>query len=165
VLYLLDANVLISADRDYYPLGAVPEFWEWLLHHAQLGNAKVCVEVYEEVTEGTGELVDWLKQDAVKDALLLNEDSDQALVSRVVEQGYAPDLTDTEVPVLGRDPFLIAHALTDTANRCVVTTEVSKPTKTRHNKHIPDVCKHFGVKCYPPFKFFRDLDFKTGWKS
>jgi hypothetical protein len=164
VLYLLDANVLISADRDYYPLSAVPEFWEWLLHHAQLGSVKVCLEVYEEVTDGTGELVEWLKQDAVKQALLLKEDSDQTLVSKVVDEGYAPDLSDTEVPVLGRDPFLIAHALSDLENRCVVTGEVSKPAKTRQNKHIPDVCNHLGVKWCPPFKFFRDLNFKTGWK-
>ncbi|MCY4508918.1 MAG: DUF4411 family protein [Acidobacteria bacterium] len=31
MLYLLDANVLIDAHRDYYPLGRVPEFWDWLI--------------------------------------------------------------------------------------------------------------------------------------
>jgi len=31
LLYLLDANVLIAANRDYYPLGRVPEFWDWLV--------------------------------------------------------------------------------------------------------------------------------------
>ena len=31
VLYLLDANVLIDANRDYYPVARVPEFWDWLL--------------------------------------------------------------------------------------------------------------------------------------
>ena len=30
LLYLLDANVLIDAHRDYYPLGRVPEFWDGL---------------------------------------------------------------------------------------------------------------------------------------
>ncbi|MDE0019943.1 MAG: DUF4411 family protein [Candidatus Poribacteria bacterium] len=29
--YLLDANVLIDAKRDYYPMTRVPDFWEWLL--------------------------------------------------------------------------------------------------------------------------------------
>jgi hypothetical protein len=29
------------------------------------------------------------------------------LISRVVEKGYAPDLTDDEVEKIGRDPFLI----------------------------------------------------------
>jgi hypothetical protein len=164
VLYLLDANVLIAADRDYYPLAAVPEFWEWLLYQAQQSNVKVCVEVYEEVTEGTGDLVNWLKRDEVRQALLLDEESDQALVANVVNHGYAPDLTDIELPVMGRDPFLIAHAMKDIGNRTVVTGEASKPTKTRQNKHIPDVCTVLGVKWCPPFKFFKDLGFSTAWK-
>ncbi|MBT3884724.1 MAG: DUF4411 family protein, partial [Rhodospirillaceae bacterium] len=33
-MHLLDANVFISAQRDYYPLDRVPEYWEWLAHHA-----------------------------------------------------------------------------------------------------------------------------------
>ena len=31
MLYLLDANVLIDANRDYYQIERVPEFWEWLI--------------------------------------------------------------------------------------------------------------------------------------
>ena len=30
LLYLLDANVLITANRDYYSVKRVPEFWAWL---------------------------------------------------------------------------------------------------------------------------------------
>ena len=32
VLYLLDANTLIDANRDYYGIGQVDEYWEWLVH-------------------------------------------------------------------------------------------------------------------------------------
>ena len=31
MLYLLDANVFIDANRDYYPLDRFPEFWDWLV--------------------------------------------------------------------------------------------------------------------------------------
>lgn len=31
MLHILDANILIDANRDYYPMDRVPEFWEWLL--------------------------------------------------------------------------------------------------------------------------------------
>ena len=146
MLYLLDANVLIDGDRDYYPISSVPEYWAWLIHHGQLGNVKVCLEIYEEVTDGVGELPDMLRKDDVKQALLLDEESVQSAVSKVVDEGYAPDLTDEELIVLGRDPFLIAHAMTNIGNRCVVTTERSAPSKRRQNKKIPDVCDHFGVK-------------------
>ena len=30
MLYLLDANVLITANNLYYPIDSVPEYWEWL---------------------------------------------------------------------------------------------------------------------------------------
>jgi hypothetical protein len=164
VLYLLDANVLIDADRDYYSIDNVPEFWAWLVHHAQKGNVKVCIENYEEVTEGQGKLPEWLKQDDVKKVLLLNEESDQAAVSHVVDNGYAPDLTDIEVDQIGRDPFLIAHALADVQNRCVVTTESSAPSKKRQNRRVPDVCNTFSVKWCNAFTFFKNLGFSTNWQ-
>ena len=42
----------------------------------------------------------------MKDALVLDEEPDLALVRRVVEDGYAPDLNEPELEKLGRDPFL-----------------------------------------------------------
>jgi uncharacterized protein DUF4411 len=164
VLYLLDANVLIDADRDYYPLDRVPEFWEWLLHHADAENVKLCVEVFEEITEGTGQLADWLETKSVKKALLLDEESDPVVVNRVVTEGYAADLTDIELVTVGRDPFLIAHCLANRENRSVVTTESSAPAKQRQNRRIPDVCTQFGVAWLSAFGFFRALDFRTRWR-
>lgn len=165
MLYLLDANVLIDADRDYYPIDRVPEFWEWLQHHSQAGNVKMCIEVFEEVTDGNGQLPDWLKRDDVKDALLLDEESDQAVVSRVVNDGYARDLTDIEIITVGRDPFLIAHAIANADDRCVVTTEPSAPSKRRQNRRVPDVCRQFGVQSCNGFAFFRALNFRTNWRA
>ena len=74
MLYLLDANVLIDADRDYYPIDRVPEFWEWLLVNANAGRLKVPLEVYEEVVAGTGALPDWLTNNRA--SLELDEDID-----------------------------------------------------------------------------------------
>jgi Domain of unknown function (DUF4411) len=96
--------------------------------------------------------------------MLLDEKVDQRLVARVISEGYAPDLTEDEILQLGRDPFLIAYALADPVNRCVVTTEASKPTKQRQNRRIPDVCASLGVKCCDTFAMARALGFKTGWK-
>lgn len=45
MLFLLDANVLIDAHRDYYPLDRVPEFWSWLEHQGENGRAAIPVEV------------------------------------------------------------------------------------------------------------------------
>jgi hypothetical protein len=65
---------------------------------------------------------------ALATSILLGEEVSLDLVRRVVTEGYAPDLTDVQIEELGRDPFLVAYAMAG-AERCVVTTEVSKPTK------------------------------------
>jgi hypothetical protein len=122
MLYLLDANVLITASSQYYPIDQVPEFWDWLQHQAAAGYVKIPLEIMEEIKEGRKEgdlLIDWITQDTVHDALLLDESVDATLVQRVVRDGYAPDLADDEIEKIGRDPFLIAYALAYTNNRCV----------------------------------------------
>lgn len=165
MLYLLDANVLIDANRDYYLIERVPEFWDWLEHHGSNGNVKIPLEVYEEIKEGDDDLAQWSKRNEVADALLLEEDADPGTVARIAEEGYAPDLTDDEVAQIGRDPFLISYAVTDLGNRTVVTTEVSKPRRRRANRHVPDVCRDFGIPCVNTFEFVRVLDFSTGWSD
>lgn len=160
-LYLLDANVLISAHREYYPHHRVPQFWEWLAHICAEGKAKIPLECYEEITDGKDDwLAEWAK--ANRKALVLEEDSDPQVVAHVTEKGYAPDLTDDEIETIGRDPFLVAHALNK--DRCVVTTEVSKPGKQRQNRKLPDVCNDFGVKWSHTFPVLDALGFSTGWE-
>jgi len=165
LIYLLDANVLIDANRDYYPLQRVPEFWEWLQNSGDNGQAKIPLEVYEEISYGKDDLATWLKQEHIKTALLYQEEVDVSLVAHATDQGYASDLTDDEVVKIGRDPFLIAYALKNLENRCVVTTEVSKPRRHRANRHLPDVCADLGVRCCNTFEFVRALDFSTRWNS
>jgi len=164
MIYLLDADTLIRADRTYYPMRRFPIFWEWLLHNATEGHIKVPVEQFEEIIAGNGELVDWLKSEDIKNAILLNEEADPALVAEVTANGYAPDLDETELERVGRDPFLIAYGYTSTEDRFVVTFENSAPRKQRANRKVPDVCREFGVECGTIFDVIDLLDFTTDWK-
>ena len=160
MLYLLDANVLIDAHRDYYPLGRVPEFWDWLIDRATSEQVKIPIEMYEEILAGKDDrLTRWLKDN--RDAVLLDENAEANLVARVTEQGYARDLSEEEIERVGRDPFLIAYAFRDRARRTVVTTEVSRPRKQRANRHIPDVCHAMGVLHCNTYDLIRALDFTT----
>lgn len=163
MLYLLDANVIIDANRDYYPLERVPEFWNWLQREGAAGALKLPLEIYDEITAGDGSVVDWLKQRDVKQDLVLKEDPDPLLVNQVVSTGYAPDLSDLELNEVGRDPFLVAYALAKRNERWVITNEVSKPKRQRANRHIPDVCRQLHVHCDNTFSLIRTLDFRTGW--
>ncbi len=163
MIYLLDADTLIRADSTYYPLGRFPIFWSWLRHNGEMGNVKIPSEQFEEVVAGTGDLVDWLKEQENKDALLFGEEANQALVAHVTSTGYAPDLNDAELVTLGRDPFLIAYGLVAPNDRCVISFETSTPSKQRANRKVPDVCAAMGVKCATLFKLIDELDFTTDW--
>jgi hypothetical protein len=99
------------------------------------------------------------------DVLVLDEDADVALVQTVINTGYANDLTDEEIEIIGRDPFLISYAMQDRANRCIVTTEVSKPKRLRANRHLPDVCEDLNVAHMDGFQLNTALNFSTSWRA
>jgi hypothetical protein len=167
MLYLLDANVLITANSSYYPIDQVPEFWSWVFYQATSNRIKIPREIIEEIKAGRKDddlLLDWIAEADVEAALLLNESVNAALVQRIVTSGYAPDLRDDEVEKIGRDPFLIAYALADSAARTVVTTEVSRSSAQRANRKVPDVCRAVGVESCGPFALNKALGFTTGWK-
>ena len=168
MLYLADANVLITANNLPYPIDRVPEYWEWLAYMGSQGHVKMPFEIFEEVKDGPEDaekdlLFAWLQEDANKKALLLDEKVDPVLLQKVIAEGYAPDLTDDEVEQIGRDPFLIAYCMVS-KNRCVVTVETSSPRKQRQNRKVPDVCKVMGANYCNPFEFNRVLGFRTRWK-
>lgn len=167
VLDLLDANVLIDANRVYYPIERVPEFWDWLTEIGRLGRVKVPREIYEEIVlprpYPPDALVEWLI--VHKDALLLDEAAHVPLVAQVTEQGYADDLTDEEIEKVWRDPFLIAYAIGGAPERCVVTNERSRPGRMRANRHLPDVSRQLRVRCINAFDLIQELDFRTNWRT
>lgn len=160
MLYLLDANVLITAHNTYYPIARVPQFWEWIIDNAEYSRIKIPYEILEELEAGKkeDELFKWVKKN--KKTLLLDEQADQLLVNKVIEQGYAKDLTDDETHKLGCDPFLIAYAMAE-SGRCAVTLEASKPSAKRANRRIPDVCKQLNIRCIDTFAMLRALDFRA----
>jgi hypothetical protein len=170
MIYLLDANVLITAHNTYYPIDNVPEFWEWLFHQAGSGTIKLPSEVFEEIKEGSGDpekdkLFGWCAGKEIKKTLTLDEKADMTYVQKCLADGYAKDLNDVELDAIGRDPFLIAAAMRSVQDRVVVTNEVSKPKAVRQNRKIPDVCDVFKVTCITPFQMLKTLDFKTNWKK
>ncbi len=103
MLYLLDANVLIDANRDYYPIERVPEFWDWLVEMGKSGRVKVPQEIFEEIAipkpSQPDVLVDWLVDH--QGELLLDEMVVVELVAYVTDEGYASDLTDDDIEKVG----------------------------------------------------------------
>ena len=96
MLYLLDADTLITGDRRAYPLRRFPIFWEWLLRQGEAGRVKVSQEQYEEVTAGRGDLVNFLEERNTRSALMLAEQVDPEMVADTTLNGYG-DLNVNEV--------------------------------------------------------------------
>lgn len=83
-LYVLDANVLITAHNQYYPIDAVAEYWGGLVHVGSQGLVKMPYEIFDEVKDGPGGETDllfaWLRHQETKAALLLPDMVDPVLV-------------------------------------------------------------------------------------
>ena len=159
MLYLLDANTLIRANADYYPIERIPQFWDWLIECGRAGLVKIPNEIADEVTAGRDDVATWLKAEDAKNALRLGERVDVAALRHVVANGYAPDLDATEMQKIGKDPFLVAYAFGKAA-RTVVTKEQPKPSKQRANRKVPDVCDVCQVPWLNDFGFYRAADFR-----
>jgi hypothetical protein len=160
VAWYVNRTVPIRAHEDYYPIDRVPQFWDWLLNIAEAGHVKMPFETHKEIAISNGLLKDWICEVDAKKKLILDENVSPNLLNKVLSIGYAPDLTDSELEMVGQDPFLVSYALV-ASDRVVVTKEVSKPSKRRANRKIPDVCASVGAAWMKDFEFFRTMNFNT----
>jgi hypothetical protein len=160
MLYLLDANVLVTAKNGYYGMDMVPQFWTWLIQMGQEGRLKIPKEIFTEITDGNDDLAEWAKTDEVKGALVLEGEVTPEEVQAVLDL-YGEGLDEAELEEIGEDPFLIAYAQQNLAMRTVVTNETSKPTTQRANRRVPDICKEANVLCCTPVQLIKSLGFKT----
>ena len=111
MIYLLDADVLINAERDYYPRKRVPEFWEWLLHHAESGTVKTLKRISAGLKQTPSParpedpLSEWIR---AHEASLTIGPPSQAAVLRVWTDGYQQGSSALHLPSVDDDAFLIA---------------------------------------------------------
>lgn len=60
-MYLIDANAFMEANRLYYGFDIAPGFWTWLGDPSHVGQVASIDAVKDEITAGTGDLVDWAR--------------------------------------------------------------------------------------------------------
>lgn len=173
MLYLLDANVLIEANDEYYPVDRIPQFWDWIIANAKQNRIKMPYEMLAEVKAGPpnkdieldeDELVRWLRRDEHEQSLLYRATADAGLVNKVFAAGYElPNPSTDELRKIRKDPLLIAYALA-ISDVCIVTLESKQENKTdtmkRHKRSIPFVCRKLGIRSIDTFDLIRELDFR-----
>ncbi|MEH0147326.1 DUF4411 family protein [Corynebacterium sp. Q4381] len=161
-MYLLDANVLISAAERNYPPDVVPGFWDQLLDAVANGEVKIPEAVYREVTTLEDKwLTGWLKNnvDQRRGDVLYENLAQARMLARVADW-----VTDPARPYASRhvnnflrhaDPRLIAAAATEAAVVVTYEERVADPNSTKVK--IPNVADEFGVACVLPMEMFRSL--------
>ena len=163
--YVLDANILINAYHDYYPIDLFPGFWEFIDHHISEGRVLIIDRVRAEI-KNPPQLVQWIERTtngvfvptAIQPAIA---DSYGQMADWVQENPqYLPAAGDKFAR--DADGWLIAYA--SVSSSVVVTNEVFDPN-VRIRVPIPNLCDEFDVECKNALELLRDLDAHFEWRQ
>lgn len=150
--YCIDTSALIDGWVRWYPKDVFPLLWEKIEALIEEGEIVAPDEVLHELEQKEDSLAAWAAERKCM-FRVLDEDL-QKRAAQVLNQ--FPNLIDTNGSLTEADPFVIA--LADKMKATVVTGE--KPTgKLQSDPHIPDVCKHHGIKCIGVLELIRE----EGW--
>jgi hypothetical protein len=167
--YCLDTSVYTQAHRLYYAFDLAPGFWKSLKEHAQNEVLTSPSAVFTELAKGNDELAEWAKEN--KDSLFSEPDEKVIEAFRQIadfsnlryqDEHWIRHFLD------GADPWVIAHAKAH--DLIVVTMEGNKGSEEIDPKSkrfigkikIPNMCRHFGVKCISTFELIRALKIGLG---
>lgn len=156
-MYLLDANAFMEANRLYYAFDIAPGFWTWLGDPSLAGKVASIDAVKDEITAGTGDLVDWAR---ARPSIFWLADTEDVLAAMRELAAWATNparqyCQDAVDEFLGSaDLKLIAHAMV--AGATVVTREQPAPEAKKKIK-IPDACGAFNIAWTDPFSLYRTL--------
>lgn len=156
-VFLLDANVLISAHRSYYAFDICPGFWESIKAGHENGRIFSTQRVKNELERGQDALTDWMS-DHLPSGFFINDSSAE------IAQEYAPmmawvvarDFTQAAEAKFATDAdgWLVATAKRE--NYILVTHETRKP-EAKTIVPMPNVCEEFSVDYADTFKMLRLL--------
>ena len=154
--YIPDANVLMTAFHHYYAPALFPGVWHFLGHHYSHGNLVMIDRVYDEILYPP-ELVSWVEQ-AVSDSVASTA-TQQVVDAYVTLMDWVQDNPQFNPSARddfarGADGWLAAYAMVHGA--VVVTNEVSAPDAKRRVP-LPDLCRHFQIRCINTFEMLREL--------
>jgi len=162
-LYLLDADVFITAKNSYYAFDICPGFWKAVLRAHSQDRARSLDRVRSELLAGRKEedLVQWVRNE-VPEAFFLDSNDDP------VSSAYAeimlwvqrnPQYFDRAKAKFATeaDGWLVAYSI---VHRTVVVTNEQPRPDSRARILLPDVCRQFAVPYKNPFSVLRELQMR-----
>lgn len=159
--YVLDSNFFIQAHRSTYPLDVAQGFWLKLKELADSGIVVSIDKVRDELYDNNDALENWCRANLPQGFF---KDSSSVIAEYTAVVTWAP----TRIPPYMQsalndfmdanraDAFLVAYGLAASANRTLVTQEISSPNKVNIIK-IPDSCVALGVRHLNTIEMFRDI--------
>ena len=155
--YVLDADVLITANRSYYAPDICPSFWQHLIRARQEGHLISIDRVRDEILDGNDNLLEWVKDEAADmfaPSTELSVANLYAQISDWVQQNSQfTDAAKVEFADAA-DGWLVAYACVN--NGTVVTLETFNANIRRRVK-LPNVCRQFGIEYIDTFEMLRRI--------
>lgn len=163
-LYLLDANVYITAHRTYYAFDLCPGFWDCLIHYFNAGRILSIDRVRRELLEQDDALSRWVGADCPAGMFVTSLESAVTDAYReVMSWVYANNQFSPQAKnefSRGADGWLVAYARA--RNRILVTLEAYQQD-VRRRVPIPNVCDQFGLPRMNTFEMLRELHVRFDW--
>ena len=155
--YVMDTGLFHNVQH-YYP-ETFPSFWKEMDEAVFKNEISSVKEVRNELERYIKDpnLLEWIKNN--RHIFTIPSSEEQEMVRQILAIPKFRNLIHAKNLRNGwpaADPFLIAKAWI--INGVVVTTETFASRKK--SPKIPDVCKHFGVRCTTPEGFMKN----EGWK-
>ncbi|MDR2791006.1 MAG: DUF4411 family protein [Campylobacteraceae bacterium] len=149
MIYLIDANIIITPENDYYCHTFHPGFWDFLQKYIQTGEIIIIKNVYDELVKGRDDYIsNYLKGLKNQGILEVKECGDTETqenfveISSLVQENNIYSIANKEFFLSGADPWLIAKA--KTLNATVVTFEIIVDETSKVIK-IPNICNKVNV--------------------
>lgn len=151
-MYLLDANIFISAKNLHYGFDFVPAFWDWLDRGQNAGILCSTGKVRQELKAGADELADWID---ARESLFHSADASmvpsmQHLAQWARSGRFSPAAADEFLRVADFELVAFAHA-----HGCTVVTHERPNPLAKKRIMIPDACQEIGVPWTDPFTMLR----------
>ncbi|HFD6683184.1 DUF4411 family protein [Providencia sp. PROV036] len=158
--YLVDSNIFIQAQMDYYCFDLCPGFWEFLGEKFKEGKLISIKHVYDELQKQSDDVCNWSKQ--LRDLFqTVNDENTQknfADIANYVQQEYSPRHARSHVHIHKflsvADPWIIAKAK---ATNSIVVTHETRDANNSCKPKIPDICDYFNVKTIRTNEMLRDF--------
>ena len=166
--YLLDANILIAAKNDYYPMDMMPRFWDLLGEKIQDGTIVILDKIMNEII-GKGsnpdDLETWISGLHIETIKSSTDEIRRAYVTLLRDLGSSPAynsaraVTEWSDPKVA-DPWVIAAAKENGFTVVTLEKEVQEiPGNNIRHPKIPNFTRRYGVRTINLITMLRELGF------